>query len=85
MTQEQQEALLKNLKSQLESLDSAYTVEQQRQQFIMKQKLAQRKDKVERAQKLRDQLKLQEEKEATANIKKRLGGLFKKQGTILLD
>jgi len=51
----------------------------------MKQKLALRKEKVDRAQKLRDQLKLQEEKEATAAIKKKLGGLFKKQGTIMLD
>merc|ERR1712048_23999 len=31
LTQEQQEALLKNLSKQLESLDSAYLVEQQRQ------------------------------------------------------
>ena len=30
LTQEQQEALLKNLSKQLESLDSAYSVEQQR-------------------------------------------------------
>lgn len=36
LTQEQQEALLKNLKAQLESLDSAYNVEQQRQQLMMK-------------------------------------------------
>jgi len=85
MTQEQQEALLKNLESQLKSLDSAYNVEQQRQILLMKQKLALRKEKVDRAQKLRDQLKLQEEKEATAAIKKKLGGLFKKQGTIMLD
>jgi hypothetical protein len=85
MTQEQQEALLKNLESQLKSLDSAYNVESQRQMLLMKQKLALRKEKVERAQKLRDQLKAQEEKEATAAIKKKLGGLFKKQGTINLD
>ena len=54
MTQEQQEALLKNLESQLKSLDSAYNVEQQRQILLMKQKLALRKEKVDRAQKLRD-------------------------------
>jgi len=44
------------LKSQLESLDSAYTVEQQRQNFLMKQKLNMRKDKFEKARKLKDQL-----------------------------
>merc|ERR1712110_424552 len=85
MTQEQQEALLKNLDNQLKSLDSAYTVEQQRQNYLMKQKLEMRKEKVARAQKLRDQLKAQEEKEATEAIKKKLGGLFKKQGTLILD
>ena len=60
LTAEQQEALLKNLSKQLESLDSAYIVEQQRQQLIMKQKMMARKDKMEKAQKLKEQLDRQE-------------------------
>jgi hypothetical protein len=42
MTKEQQAALLNNLTKQLESLDSAYIVEQKRQHLAMKHKLASR-------------------------------------------
>jgi len=51
----------------------------------MKQKVSMRKEKYEKARKLKDQLERQEALNATKNIKKKLGGLFKRQGTILLQ
>lgn len=60
LTQEQKEALLSNLSKQLESLDSAYIVEQQRQQLLMKQRMSNRKDRMLKAKKLKEQLERQE-------------------------
>jgi len=50
----------------------------------MKRKVMQRKEKYDKARKLKDQLEKQEALNATANIRKKLGGLFKRQGTIQL-
>lgn len=69
MSKEQQAALLNNLSKQLESLESAYTVEQQRQQLLMKQKLNQRKVKMEKARKLKDQLDRSEAAAASKDMK----------------
>lgn len=69
MSKEQQAALLNNLSKQLESLESAYTVEQQRQQLLMKQKLNQRKEKMEKARKLKDQLERSEAAAASKDMK----------------
>lgn len=69
MSKEQQAALLNNLSKQLESLESAYTVEQQRQQLLMKQKLNQRKGKMEKARKLKDQLDRSEAAAASKDMK----------------
>jgi len=38
LSKEEQEKLLKNYSNQLEALDSAYIVEQRRQQIMMRQK-----------------------------------------------
>lgn len=85
MTAEQQEALLKNLNKQLASLDSAYSVEQQRQRLFMKQKLAIRKEKMEKARALKDKLERQDAIQAAKDMKKKLGSIFKRQGTINLQ
>lgn len=85
LTHEQQEALLKNLQKQLESLDSAYGLEQQRQNLMMKQKLALRKEKMDKARSLKEKLERQEAIQAAKDMKKKLGSLFKRQGTLLLQ
>jgi len=85
MSKEQQAALLNNLSKQLESLESAYTVEQQRQQLLMKQKLNQRKEKMEKARKLKAQLDRSEAAAASKDMKQKLQGLFKRQGTIMMS
>ena len=61
MTKEQQALLINNLERQLASLDNAWIVEQQRQQLVLKNKIAQRKEHLEKAKKLRATI---EQKEA---------------------
>ena len=68
LTQEQKEALLSNLSKQLESLDSAYIVEQQRQQLLMKQRMSNRKDRMLKAKKLKEQTKRQWTYATTTNM-----------------
>jgi hypothetical protein len=46
MTQEEQDAMLKNYQEQLSQLDSAYAAEQRRQQLIMKTKQENRKKRL---------------------------------------
>lgn len=64
--------MLTNLSKQLESLDSAYLVEQKRQALMMKQRQAARKEKAEKARKLREQLERQEAAEAAKNMQSKL-------------
>ena len=84
LTKEQKEALLSNLSKQLESLDSAYIVESQRQQLLMKQRLANRKEKMEKARKLKEQLERQEQAQTQNTVANKLRDIFKKQGTIII-
>jgi len=51
----------------------------------MKQQLLLRKDKAEKARKLKDQLERQEAATASKDLKKKLGSIFKRQGTIMLQ
>lgn len=85
MTKEQQASLLNNLSKQLESIDNAWIVEQQRQQLVLKAKMALKKDKNARARKLKEQLEQQEASQATKNMKTRLKDIFKRQGTIAIQ
>lgn len=47
--------------------------------------MSQRKGKIEKARKLKDQLERQEALTAAKDMKKKLGSIFKRQGTIMLQ
>ena len=64
ITEAQKEELMKNLSKQLESLTNAYDVEKRRQALAMNQKLAARKEKIVKANKLKQQLEKQEAAQA---------------------
>ena len=51
----------------------------------MSQKVSQRKGKIEKARKLKDQLERQEALTSAKDMKKKLGSIFKRQGTIMLQ
>lgn len=53
MTQQEQDALLRNYQEQLSQLDSAYVAEQRRQQLIMKTKQDNRKQRLVKVQQLK--------------------------------
>jgi hypothetical protein len=61
MTQEEQEAMLKNYQEQLTQLDSAYVAEQRRQQLIMKSKMEMRQKRLVKVQQLKTELDKQNE------------------------
>lgn len=60
MTQQEQDALLRNYQEQLSQLDSAYVAEQRRQQLIMKTKQDNRKQRLVKVQQLKKELTKQE-------------------------
>jgi len=51
----------------------------------MKQKMMTRKDKMEKAQKLKEQLDRQEALQAAKDMKSKLGAIFKRQSTLVLS
>jgi len=52
---------------------------------MMKQKISQRKEKMDKARALKEKLERQEAIQAAKDMKKKLGSLFKRQGTIMLQ
>lgn len=52
---------------------------------MMNQKVNQRKGKIDKARQLKDQLERQEASNAAKDMKKKLGSIFKRQGTIILQ
>lgn len=56
MTQEEQEAMLKNYQDQLSQLDSAYVAEQRRQQIMMHKKIEMRQKRLVKVQQLKQEL-----------------------------
>ena len=85
MTKEQQALLINNLERQLASLDNAWIVEQQRQQLVLKNKIAQRKEHLEKAKKLRATIEQKEAAQASKNMRTKLKDIFKRQGTIVMQ
>ena len=51
----------------------------------MKQKMMTRKDKMDKAQKLKEQLDRQEALQAAKDMKSKLGQIFKRQSTLVLS
>lgn len=77
--------LINNLERQLASLDNAWIVEQQRQQLVLKNKIAQRKEHLEKAKKLRATIEQKEAAQASKNMRTKLKDIFKRQGTIVMQ
>lgn len=77
--------LINNLERQLASLDNAWIVEQQRQQLVLKNKIAQRREHLEKAKKLRATIEQKEAAQASKNMRTKLKDIFKRQGTIVMQ
>lgn len=79
MTQEEQEAMLKNYQEQLNQLDSAYVAEQRRQQLMMKNKIEMRQKRLVKVQQLKQELDKKDQPQQTSKVTNAFAAALRKK------